>query len=91
VQFNKWAKEYGPIFSLIVGTQTFIVLSSDVVVKELLDKRGAIYSDRMDAYLAKLCSEDHHMLTMVMSKTGSGTYHGLTVFTGLWTSMANGS
>ncbi|KAJ9501497.1 hypothetical protein H2202_003291 [Exophiala xenobiotica] len=64
VQFNKWAKEYGPIFSLIVGTQTFVVLSSDVVVKELLDKRGAIYSDRMDAYLAKLCSEDHHMLTM---------------------------
>jgi hypothetical protein len=68
VQFNKWAKEYGPIFSLILGTQTFIVLSNDVVVKDLLDKRGAIYSDRMDAYLAKMCSDDHHMLTMVTSK-----------------------
>ena len=46
LQFEKWAKEYGPIYSLILGTKTMIVLSSDQAVVDLLDKKGAIYSDR---------------------------------------------
>ena len=46
LQFQKWAQEYGPVYSLILGTKTTIVLSSGEAVKELLDKRSAIYSDR---------------------------------------------
>jgi hypothetical protein len=38
-------KEYCPIFSLILGTHTVIVLSNNVVVKDLLGDRGAIYSN----------------------------------------------
>ncbi|EXJ63653.1 uncharacterized protein A1O5_11414 [Cladophialophora psammophila CBS 110553] len=30
-QFQKWAEEYGPIYSLILGTKTFIVLNTDTV------------------------------------------------------------
>ncbi|MCJ1364843.1 hypothetical protein MMC16_003960 [Acarospora aff. strigata] len=65
LQFQEWAREYGPIYSLIIGTQTMIVLSSDQVVKDLLDKRSAIYSDRLDMYIGqKLCSGDLRFLMM---------------------------
>ncbi|SLM39186.1 cytochrome p450 [Lasallia pustulata] len=53
LQFQKWAQEYGPVYSLILGTKTLIVLSSDKAVKDLLDKRSDIYSDRPDAYIAQ--------------------------------------
>lgn len=52
-QFKKWADEYGPIYSLILGSQVTVVLSSDAAVKELLDKRSAIYSSRPDMFLAQ--------------------------------------
>ncbi|KAF2084769.1 putative cytochrome P450 [Saccharata proteae CBS 121410] len=51
-QLQAWANQYGPIYSLVLGTQTLIVLSSDQTVKDLLDKRSAIYSDRQDMYVA---------------------------------------
>ncbi|KAI0906969.1 cytochrome P450 [Ustulina deusta] len=51
LQFQKWANEYGPIYSLILGTQVMIVLSSDRAVKDLLDKKSGIYSSRPDMYL----------------------------------------
>lgn len=52
-QLEAWAREYGPIYSLILGTRVMIVLSSDQVVKDLLDKRSAIYSSRPDAYIGQ--------------------------------------
>jgi hypothetical protein len=66
LQFQKWAQEYGPVYSLTLGTKTLIVLSSDVAVKDLLDKKSAIYSDRQDMYIGKtLCSGDLRLLMMV--------------------------
>lgn len=66
LQFEKWAREYGPVYSLMLGTKVLIVLSSDEAVKELLDKRSAIYSDRQDMYIGQtLCSGDLRMLMMV--------------------------
>lgn len=53
VQFEKWAREYGPVFSLMLGTKVMIVLNSDVAIKDLVDKRGAIYSSRPEAYIAQ--------------------------------------
>ncbi|KAI5246852.1 cytochrome P450 [Aureobasidium subglaciale] len=50
LQFTKWAKQYGPIYSIMVGSRPIIVLSSAEVVRDLLDKRSAIYSDRPSAY-----------------------------------------
>ena len=50
-QFQKWSQEYGPVYSLMLGTKTWIVISSDTANKELLDKRSAIYSDRLDMYI----------------------------------------
>lgn len=66
LQFEKWAQEYGPVYSLILGTKTMIVLSSDVAVKDLLDKRSAIYSARQDMYIGMtLCSDNLRFLMMV--------------------------
>lgn len=70
LQFQKWAQEYGPIYSLMLGTKTLIVLSSDVAVKELLDKRSANYSDRQDMYIGQtLCSGGMRLLMMASGTT----------------------
>ncbi|KAH6887764.1 cytochrome p450 monooxygenase [Thelonectria olida] len=53
LQFQKWAQEYGPIYSLVLGTRNFIVLSDDVGIKEVLDKRGNIYSDRPEMFIGQ--------------------------------------
>lgn len=46
LQFQKSSEEYGPIYSLILGTKTLIVLSSGEAVQNLLDKRSGIYPHR---------------------------------------------
>lgn len=48
--------ESRPIYSLIMGTQVMIVLSSDRAVRDLLDKRSANYSSRPEMYLANAAS-----------------------------------
>ncbi|KAF4125701.1 Cytochrome P450 [Geosmithia morbida] len=53
LQFQKWAEIYGPVYSLMLGTKVAIVLSSDTAVKDLLDKRSAIYSGRPDMYMSQ--------------------------------------
>lgn len=65
LQFQKWAEEYGPIYSLILGTKVMVVLSSDQSIKDLLDKRSAIYSSRPDMYLGMIVSGGMRMLLMV--------------------------
>ncbi|KAI1470391.1 putative cytochrome P450 [Daldinia caldariorum] len=52
-QFEKWAREYGPIYSLMLGNKVMIVLNSDQVIKDLADKRGAIYSSRPESYIGQ--------------------------------------
>ena len=66
LQFEKWAREYGPVFSLMLGTKCMIVLSSDQAIKDLVDKRGAIYSSRPDSYIAQdILSGGFRVLFMV--------------------------
>ncbi|KAK3329159.1 cytochrome P450 [Apodospora peruviana] len=65
LQFERWAREYGPVYSLILGTKTMIVLSSDKAVKELLDKKSGLYSHRQEMYIGQeLCSGDLRILMM---------------------------
>ncbi|OAL30296.1 hypothetical protein AYO20_08774 [Fonsecaea nubica] len=46
LQYQKWAQEYGPIFSLKLGTQDVVVLASGDMIKRLVDKRSSNYADR---------------------------------------------
>lgn len=65
LQFQKWAEEYGPIYSLMLGpTKVMVVLSSDTTIKELLDKRSGIYSSRPDMYFGQIVSGGFRMLLM---------------------------
>lgn len=51
----------GPIMSLKLGTQDMIVISSDKVTRDLLDKRSGIYSGRMDVFIREF-GEDLNIL-----------------------------
>lgn len=54
-----------PVYSLILGNMVLVVLSSDQAVKDLLDKRGNIYSSRTDLYLGNIASGYLRMVLMV--------------------------
>ncbi|XTI92692.1 hypothetical protein V2W45_1425396 [Cenococcum geophilum] len=40
IKFQQWAKQYGPVVSLKLRSQTLILLNTDYIVKDLLDKRS---------------------------------------------------
>ncbi|CEF87210.1 hypothetical protein FGSG_11389 [Fusarium graminearum PH-1] len=65
LQFRKWADEYGPVYSLILGTKPFIVLSSAQAVKDLLDKKSGIYSDRQEMYVGQVLGSGGLRLLMM--------------------------
>lgn len=54
---TKWAKEYGPIFSLKLGSKTMVVITGAAEAKELLDRRSATTSDRPPLHVANELSE----------------------------------
>jgi cytochrome P450 len=64
-QFKKWADEYGPVYSLVLGWSVMIVLTSDQAIKDLLDKRSNIYSSRPPLYIGQVLSGGLRMLFMV--------------------------
>lgn len=56
-----------PIYSLLLGTRTYVVLSSTIAVKDLLDKRSNIYSSRPDMYVGQdVASGGLRLVTMVI-------------------------
>lgn len=88
VQFKKWAEEYGPVYSLVLGTTVNIVLSSDVAVKDLLDKRSGIYSSRPEAYISSLASDGRRMVLMVRNSQRSLIDEVTNRKSGVWEQMA---
>ena len=48
--------EFRPVFSLVLGTRVVVVLSSDVAVKVLLDKRNKIYASRPKSYIRDIAT-----------------------------------
>lgn len=46
IKFADWGKEYGPIYQVNLAGHNHVWISSDEVAKDLLAKKGAIYSDR---------------------------------------------
>lgn len=51
----------------MLGTKPTIVLSSDIAVKELLDKRGNIYSDRPALFVSQIIASGGHRLVIMVS------------------------
>ncbi|KAF0471081.1 cytochrome P450 [Gigaspora margarita] len=48
--FTEWARSLGDIYSVQLGQQNWIILTSDKIVGELLQKRGAKYSTRVPSH-----------------------------------------
>ncbi|KIW98759.1 uncharacterized protein Z519_00422 [Cladophialophora bantiana CBS 173.52] len=64
IRFLEWSKQYGAVVGLNLDPQNVIVLNNYGSVKELFDKRGAIYSSRPDSYVSNelLCRNETHIL-----------------------------
>ena len=46
-----WSKTYGPLFSLWMGDQLFVVISDARIAKDLLVSNGAIFSSRKPYFI----------------------------------------
>ncbi|KAF9010846.1 cytochrome P450 [Cyathus striatus] len=57
IQFTKWAKQYGDVCTVKVGSMTMIVMSSVEAVRHIIEKNTALTSDRPTNYFADLVSE----------------------------------
>ncbi|KAL4935969.1 hypothetical protein BDV06DRAFT_205916 [Aspergillus oleicola] len=51
LKFQKWADQYGPLLCLKTGSQNFMLINSPAVVKDLIEKRGALYAARPDWFI----------------------------------------
>ncbi|KXS98466.1 hypothetical protein AC578_8058 [Pseudocercospora eumusae] len=68
--YHKWAKQYGPIYSLQFGGTTFIVISSAEIARDLLDRRGSKYSDRLESVMAgEILTKGNHILLRPYDET----------------------
>lgn len=63
-QFTEWAKQYGGLYTLKLGTGTAAVITDRRLVKELVDKKSSKYSERPKSYVANLISGGDHILLM---------------------------
>lgn len=64
VKFSEWRQTYGDIIGLKAGPLNLVVLNSAEVVRELLEKRGNIYSGRPTDYIFRehIVQDTQHIL-----------------------------
>ncbi|KAI7658152.1 putative cytochrome P450 [Hortaea werneckii] len=63
-QFTEWARQYGGIYTLKLGTGTAAVITDPRLVKQLLDKKSSKYAERPRSYVANLIAGGDHILLM---------------------------
>lgn len=51
LKFTEWAQTYGGMYSLKLGPGTMIVLTDRRLIKQLIDKKSSIYSNRPPSYV----------------------------------------
>jgi len=69
-RFTQWARQYGGMYSLKLGPATAIVLTDRRLVKELLDRKSSIYSNRPLSYVSHdLITGGDHLLVMDYGET----------------------
>ncbi|KAF2260309.1 cytochrome P450 [Lojkania enalia] len=60
---QKWGKEYGEVFRTRAGSTDFVWLNSKEAVKELFDRRSAVYSSRQPMPMAFGCATGGKRIT----------------------------
>ena len=48
---DKWAKKFGDLYSLWLGNQLFLIISSPEVAKDLMVTNGSVFSSRKEMFL----------------------------------------
>lgn len=66
-QLTRWAREYGPIYSLKIGSGTAIVMSTAQVMQDVLEKNQKITADRPPNHFIDLVTDD---LNVTMARYG---------------------
>ncbi|KAJ7108007.1 cytochrome P450 [Mycena crocata] len=61
-KFSEWARQYGGLYSLKVGSGTAVVLTEMAVIKELMDKRSATTVDRPANHVADVVTGGLNMV-----------------------------
>ncbi|KAF8638158.1 hypothetical protein AX17_002401 [Amanita inopinata Kibby_2008] len=51
ITLDKWSKQYGPLYSVWLGNQLFIIISDPAIAKDLLITKGSIFSSRKDMFI----------------------------------------
>lgn len=64
-RFTEWARKYGGLYSLKLGRGTAVVITDRRIIKELVDKKSAKYSNRPHSYVSHdLMTSGDHLLVM---------------------------
>ena len=48
---NRWARKYGPLYSVRLGNQLFVIVSDPGIAKDLMVTNGAVFSDRKEMFV----------------------------------------
>lgn len=69
-RFTEWAQQYGGMYSLKMGTATAVVLTDRRLIKNLVDKKSSLYSNRPPSYVMNdLITRGDHLLVMNYGNT----------------------
>ncbi|XRM49279.1 hypothetical protein ABZX51_012154 [Aspergillus tubingensis] len=64
-KFTEWAKTYGGLYSFHIGPATAAVVTNRALVKDLFDKRSALYSSRPTSHVGQnIITGSDHLLVM---------------------------
>lgn len=51
IALDRWAKKFGPLYSMWLGDQLFVVVSDPQMVKDLVVTNGAVFSSRKEMFM----------------------------------------
>lgn len=77
----------------MLGSKTIIILSSGEAIKEILDNRSGVSSDRMDLYMGQTLASGGLRVLLMVIKTSIQSLRNrryLLCFPALWTFLEDG-
>lgn len=67
-RLTDWSRKFGGIFNLKRFANTTLVISERKLIKDLLDKKSNIFSNRPASHVAQLITQGDHLLIMNYGK-----------------------
>ena len=48
---DRWAKQFGDLYSVWLGSQLFVIVSDPVIAKDLMVTNGSVFSGRKEMFI----------------------------------------